>query len=795
MVTNISGNPTVSELLQRARETTLAAFTHQELPFEKLVEELQPERSLSQQPLFQVMLAFQNFRETSLALSNLNPKAGAGHLNVASTNFDLTLTAVEDGDRVAGMVEYARDLYDRESIVRLMGHLRRLLEEMAARPESQVLDLPLLTDQERDQIVELNRTAAGGVTEKCLHALFEKQVDLVPDRVAGSDEVGEISYGELNRRANQLAAYLRKRGVQAEVRVGICLKRGLDLLVGLLGILKAGGVFVPLDAAYPADRLTFMLGDAAVRLIVTQEGLKGLFGSMETELICLDGDRREIIRESEEKIAGGVGGENLAYVIYTSGSTGLPKGTMITHESVVNLVTAAVGKFSLERDSRFFQFASLSFDVAIEEIFPVLSIGGAVVLESDKLLYSYADLAQALERQNVTTIELPTIYWVEWMRELSRMQRRAPRSLDLLIIGGERISPEIWKEWREQGVPLLHVFGVTEVAVTSLVYPIPADFGAVESLSEIPIGRPIANTEAYILDSGLQPAPPRIPGEMYLGGIGIARGYLDRPELTAERFVPSPFGTQPGGRLYRTGDLARYSLDGSIEFIGRIDHQVKIRGYRIELAEIESVLIQFPAIGECVVLAREDESGDKRLVAYLVPKEGDVANVSELRQFLKRRLPAYMAPSSFVILESLPLSPHGKVDRRALPAPDKNDAAPGGMRVAPDTPIEKDVARIFSEALKVEDVGIYDDFFALGGHSLLVTQVIGRLNRAFQVELSIRDLFDAPTVSGLVAAIVERQAGQFGDELLSQMLADLEALPEDGEDAIFNDPAERLIIA
>jgi amino acid adenylation domain-containing protein len=552
----------------------------------------------------------------------------------------------------------------------------------------------------------------------------------------------------------------------------------VEILVALLGVLKAGGAYLPLDPKYPAERLSFMLTDSAIRLIVTQEKLRNLSEATQTELICLDSDRHEIAAESEQHINSGVDGTNLAYVIYTSGSTGQPKGAMIAHQSVSNLIIGAVDKFRLKHDSKFLQFASLSFDVAVEEIFPVWSVGGAVVMQSDDLLYSYSDLAKVIERHGVTTVELPTIYWREWIRDLSRAQRRAPGCLRLVIIGGESISPEILKEWRDHRVPLLHVYGVTEVAVTSTVYPVPSDLDHEENLSEIPIGRPIANTEVYLVGGILQSMPIRVPGEMYLGGAGIARGYLNRPELTAVRFIPSPFGRQPGSRLYKTGDLARYLGDERIEFAGRIDYQLKIRGHRIEPAEMESALMQMPAVGECIVIAREVSPDDKRLVAYLVLKEGEAVTAHELRQFLKPRLPAHLIPSSFVILESLPLSPHGKVDRQALPAPGDHDLEPGTMYVAPSTPIEEEVAQIFREVLKVEKVGIYDDFFALGGHSLLVTQVISRANSAFQIKLPIRTLFNSPTVEGLVVAIVERQAEQLADDDLSQLLADLADLKE-----------------
>jgi amino acid adenylation domain-containing protein len=783
MVADVSGNPTASDLLRQVRETTIGAFAHQDLPFEKLVEELQPERGVGQ-PLFQVMFTLQNFLEGPLAISNL--KVRKERVELSSAKFELDLTIEEDGDQVTGTIEYARDLYERETVILMSGHLTRLLEGMVADRERRVSDIPLLTEQEWAQVLEWNSAAVEYAAEKCLHEMFEEQARLAPDRVAGVDEMGAISYGELNRQSNRLGNYLRRHGVGPEARVGICLERGTSMLVGLLGILKAGGAYAPLDPAYPAERLAFLLDDATVQLIVTQEKLRGLLESTKTALISIDGDFGAIARESEKNLDSGVTRENLAYVIYTSGSTGRPKGAMVTHQSVVNLVADARGKFRLERDSKFFQFASLSFDVAVEEIFPTLSVGGVVALQSDNLLYSYSDLAEAIERHEVTTIELPTVYWREWMSDLSGRQRTAPRSLNLMIIGGERISPEVLKEWRESQVPLLHVYGVTEVAVTSTVYPVPADLGGEAGPTEIPIGRPMANTEVYLLDDRLQPTPLRIPGEMYLGGVGLARGYLNRPDLTAERFVPSLFGIRPGSRLYKTGDLVRSSLDGCMEFIGRIDRQIKIRGHRIEPVEIESVLMQLPSVSECVVVAHGGEPDDRRLVAYLVLKEGAAETALELRRFMKQMLPAYLVPSSFVILEALPLSPHGKVDRQALPPPGIHDVALSGESVAPATPIEEDVARIFGAVLGIDDVGIYDDFFALGGHSLLMTQVISRVNNAFRIELPIRALFDAPTVSGVVAAIVESQIGQSEDDVLSQMLAELEMLPDDEMDAAFN---------
>ena len=769
MVTDLSGNPTVRELLRQVRETAIGAFSHQDLPFEKLVEELQPERSLNRQPLFQVMFSFENHQEDSLATPN--PGAGNERIEVDQVRFELALTIIEEGNRIIGVVEYAVDLYERESMIRLSEHLTRLLETVTADRECRVLDIPLLTEPEWEQVLAWNRTAVEYAAEQRIHEIFEEQAGRAPDRIAGVAEAGEITFGELNRRANQLGAYLRRYGVGAEVRVGICMERGLEMLVGLLGILKAGGAYVPLDPAYPEERLSFMLEDAAVRLIVTQEKLGGLLRGISAVSICIDGDRDEIALESEENIDCGVKSENLAYVIYTSGSTGRPKGTMITHRSVVNLVSDAVRKFRLEQDSRFLQFASLSFDVTVEEIYPALSIGGSVVLQSDNMSYSYSDLARTIERREVTTVELPTVYWCEWMRELSRRRTRAPRCLALVIIGGERVSPEILKEWKEHDAPLLHVYGVTEAAVTSMVYPVPRELSAGSSFAEIPIGSPMANTEVYLLDKRLGPMPPRIPSEMYLGGVGAARGYLNRPELTAESFVPSPFGEQPGSRLYKTGDLARCAvapptpptpptpltpltpLNGCIEFVGRIDHQVKIRGFRVELGEIEAVLNEHGSVKQSVVVASEDERGGQRLIGYVVG--GDGATAQSLKRHVRERLPEYMVPEAILLLEEIPLTANGKIDRKRLPEVKGEDRETEQEYVIPRTPAEEILAGIFEEVLKLERVGIRDDFFELGGHSLLATQVVSRVGNTLGVEIGVGSIFENRTVERIASRIEE----------------------------------------
>jgi amino acid adenylation domain-containing protein len=763
MRTDLSGNPSFSELARREREVALGAYGYQELPFEKLVEELNPQRDLSRSPLFQVMMVLERAgRETlelpGVKLSGVGAAAGIGGLAQAA-QFDLTLSITDLGRELAGAVEYSLDLFDAGTVERMINHYTILLNEIARDSERPISELSLLSEQEREQVVlGWNQTTKAYPEDQCVHQLFERRMELTPEGVAVVSDEGCLSYGELNRRANQLARYLRGLGVGPESVIGVCLERSVEMLIGLFGALKAGGAYLPLDPDYPPDRLSFMLEDAAARLIVTQEKLGILFRTAPVELVCIDVRRGDIARESEENIDSEVKVENLAYVIYTSGSTGRPKGTMVTHRSMVNLASDVVGKFRLRRQSRFLQFASLSFDVAVEEIFPVLSIGGSVVLLPDEESYSFGELTETIKRNEITTMELPTVYWREWMRELLKANRRAPRCLDLVITGDERITTEVFREWKQHEVSLLHVYGVTEATVNSIIYQVPEDFAEGESLAAIPIGRPIANTEVYLLDERLDPMPLGIPGEAYLGGIGVSRGYLNRPEMTAERFVPSPFGKEAGSRLYRSGDLARASESGWIEFIGRADEQVKLRGYRIELGEIEARLASHPRIREAVAQVREDYPGDKRLVAYYTVDltEGLRSSVDAeaLRIYLTSALPAYMIPSAYVELESLPLTPNGKLNRRALPPPD--DTGGASEYEAPVGEIETTLARIWAKELKLSRVGRHDNFFTLGGHSLLALKLIERM-RSEGLQSDVRTLFANPTPAEYAAAIEDME--------------------------------------
>ncbi|MEG4330816.1 amino acid adenylation domain-containing protein [Microcoleus sp. AT9_A2] len=755
--TDVSGDPTFRELLQRVREVTLGAYAHQDLPFEKLVEELQPDRSLSYNPVFQVMFQLQNNPMPPLDLPGLTLSLLDVETN--TTQFDLSLDLEELGERLQASVEYSTDLFDRATITRMLGHLQTLLEGIVPNPEQRLWSLPLLTAVEKQQLLEWNNTFAQYPQDKCIHQLFEEAVSRSPDAVAVVFEGEELSYRELNARANQLARHLRSLGVEPEVLVGICVERSPLMVIGLLGVLKAGGAYVPLDPNYPKERLAFMLEDSSVQVLLAQEKLLEKLPPHSARVVCLDSGWEEIAFYSSENPRSGVKPENLAYVIYTSGSTGKPKGVLIEHRSLVNYTTAAIAEYGIEKRDRVLQFASISFDASAEEMYPCLTSGATLVLRTDSMLDSAGVFWEKCRTWKLTVLSLPTAYWHELTALLSQETLVLAPSLRLTIIGGEKALPERLKTWIErvgQQVRLVNTYGPTEATVVATICELSA---ADATLRELPIGRPIGNVQTYILDCNGQPVPTGIPGELHVGGAGLARGYLNRPELTAEKFIPSPFSNEPGSRLYKTGDLTRYRPDGNIEYVSRIDNQVKIRGFRIELAEIEAALSQHPAVLESAVLVWFEANARKRLVAYLVPDARLGAGTgapplqlssSELRQFLQERLPEYMVPSAFVLLESLPLTNNGKVDRKALPAPDRDRPELEEAFATPSTAIEKILAEIWAQVLGLEQVGIDDNFFELGGDSILSIQVISQANRA-GLRLTPKQLFQHQTIAQLAA--------------------------------------------
>ncbi|MGH7846680.1 MAG: non-ribosomal peptide synthetase [Candidatus Binatia bacterium] len=770
--TDLSGNPTFRQLVACVREVCLSAYEHQDLPFEKLVEELHPERNLTHNPLFQVTFALQNTPKSPLELVGLTTTTVAVDPGIA--RFDLHLFLEEDENTLTGYLNYNTDLFNPETISRMAAHFQRLLEAIVADPDQRIGELPLLTEAEQNQLlVEWNSTQRLYPNDKSIHQLFEEQAERAPEAVAVDYEDQQLSYRELNGRANRLAHYLKKHGVRPGMVIGVCLERSPETIVALLGILKAGGAYLPLDPAEPEDRLGFMLVDAKVRLVLTQEKFRGQI--QHPLMVCLNKDSGEISCHSAENSHGEAAPEDLAYVMYTSGSTGQPKGVEVTHRGVLRLLFG-VDYARFDAAQTFLHLAPFSFDASTFEIWGALLHGAKCVLFPGTLPAA-SELGALLHKYNITSLWLTASLFNTVIDE-------APQALSgiaQLLIGGEALSVSHVRRALTllPHTEIVNGYGPTEGTTFTCCYPIPRQLD--DSASSIPIGRPIANTQVYVLDSHLAPVPVGVTGELYIGGDGLARGYLNRPELTADRFIPNPFSHEPGARLYKTADLARYRPDGNIEFLGRIDHQVKIRGFRIEPGEIEAVLCLHPAVREVVVLAHEHSLGERSLIAYVVSAREPPPTTSELRSFLKQKLPDYMIPSTFVFLSSLPLTPNGKVDRGALPLPDHTRRELEQSFVAPGTPVEELLATIWTEVLKLAPVGIHDNFFDLGGHSLLATQVIARVREALHVDLPLRALFEKPTVAELAPIITDHQSGSIvvKDKDLVTLLAELESMPEE----------------
>lgn len=738
--TDMSGNLSFRQLLSRVREVTLGAYAHEDLPYQKLVKTLQPERNISQNPLFQVAFVLEPpmpSLKSGCTLSQLDIQTDAA-------KFDLTLELDDRPEGIIGRWEYNTDLFDASTISRMIGHFQTILAGIVANPRARISELPLLTERERQQLlVEWNNTFGEYPQDKCIHQLFEEQVERSPDAIALVFEGEQLTYQELNARANQLAHYLQTLGVGAEVLVGICVERSLEMVVGLLGILKAGGAYVPLDPDYPQERLSFMLADTQLKVLLTQEKLVESLIPNQARVVCLDTHWQSISLENQNNFNSTVSSENLSYVIYTSGSTGTPKGVAVTHQAVNRLVKNT-NYIQLTPSDRVAQAANIAFDAATFEIWGALLSGAKLVIITKSVLLSPPEFAFNIHYHQVSILFLTTALF----NQLASFVPQAFSSLRCLLFGGEAVDPKWVKQVLDKGAPqqLLHVYGPTENTTFSSWYLVE---DLLTTTTTIPIGRAISNTQIYLLDQNLQPVPIGVPGELHIGGAGLARGYLNRPELTEEKFIPNPYSNEPGDRLYKTGDRVRYLSDGNIEFLGRIDNQVKIRGFRIELGEIEAAIAQHPTVQETVVLAREDIPDRKYLAAYIAPTQSEATTTSELRRFLKTQLPDYMVPSAFVILCALPLTPNGKVDRKSLPAPDINSLIQKADFVAPQTPTEELLASIWAKVLGVAQVGINDNFFELGGHSILATQLLSQVNDSCKVELPLSKLFEAPTVASL----------------------------------------------
>ncbi|HSK75928.1 MAG TPA: amino acid adenylation domain-containing protein, partial [Thermoanaerobaculia bacterium] len=741
-----SGDPSFRELLGRVREASVGAFAHQDLPFEKVVEELRPERDLSRSPLFQVMFILQNLRAEPVKLPGL--VLAPQPWEVTTAKLDLTLSLFEGAGHLTGSIEWNTDLFERATIERMAGHLKILLAGIAADPEKRLSELPLLSGAERRQILsEWNETARDWPRETLIHELFEQQAARRPEAVAVTFAGERWTYRDLDLRANRLAHHLRRLGVGPETRVGLAVERSAEMVSALLGVLKAGGAYVPLDPSHPAERLGMVLDDSAVSVLLTEEKLLSVLPPVNARIVCLDRDGEAIAAESAEAPERLGSEENLAYVIYTSGSTGRPKGVELPHRAVVNFLRAMAERPGLGEADAVPALTTLSFDIAGLEIYLPLAVGGRIEVVGRDEAADGARLAARLASSGATAAQATPATW----RMLLESGWEGLPGLKVLC-GGEALPRDLAQELLARGVELWNVYGPTETAVWSAVGEVTPGEGPVR------LGRPIANTEFFIVDPGGGPVPVGVAGELRIGGEGLARGYLARPELTAERFVPHPWSARPGARLYRTGDLVRFREGGELEFLGRIDHQVKVRGFRIELGEIEAALARHPAVRQAVAAVHE-EGGDKRLVAWLVP-EGTAPTPGGLRDFLRRSLPEYMVPGAFVALPALPLPPSGKVDRKALPAPETG--GPGEADAAPLTPVEEVVAAIWAEVLRRERVGARESFFDLGGHSLLATQVISRVRTALGVDLPLQRMFESPTVAGLARAVEEARREREG---------------------------------
>ncbi len=767
---DLSGDPPFRELLARVRRSTLEAYAHQDLPFERLVGELGGKRDLSRSPLFQVLFQVQNAPASSLDLPGLT----LSPLEMANetTTFDLVVSAWDTPQVLAISWKLNVDLFDVSRVERMAGHFATLLAGVVADEERRLSELPLLTGSERHQIlVEWGAPVLPVLEEAfCLHERFEARAAATPEADAVTFGGERMSYGELNRRANRLAHHLRALGIGPGSLVGLCLERSLDTVAAILGVLKAGGAYLPLDPAYPPERLAFALEDSRAAVLVTETRLAPVLpGQLDARTVLLDGvDVERIGREREDNPGARTAPEDPAYVIYTSGSTGRPKGVLVSHANVARLFTSTDGWFGFGPDDVWTLFHSYSFDFSVWEIWGALLYGGRLVVVPYAVSRSPEDFLALLRRERVTVLnQTPSAFY-----QLARTEERAPAqsdlSLRLVVFGGEALEIGNLRPWFERygdrRPRLVNMYGITETTVHVTGRPLRTE--DLETAGRSVIGCPIPDLRLRVLDPWLQPVPIGVPGEVYVGGAGVAAGYLGRPELTAERFLPDPSGAA-GERLYRTGDLAVYLPDGDLEYLGRIDHQVKVRGFRIELGEIEAALAAHPAVQEAVVAAHGEDGAERRLVAYVVPRPAAGITLSEARELLARTLPDHMLPAALVTLDRLPLTPSGKVDRRALPAPAGDRTGLGREYAAPRTELERSLVDLWREVLRIDRVGLHDDFFEMGGNSISAALAANRLQEELGAGVPVVAFFEAPTPAALAAWLLRSGTAHEAEETAS----------------------------
>ncbi len=750
---DLSGGPSFREVLRRVRRSALGAYANQDVPFEQLVAALDPKRDPSRTPLFQVMFALQNapLPEVRTPGLTLSPVA----VGSVSSKFDLTLSVAETDAGLDASLEYSSDLFEAATADRILAHLGALLQSALEDPDRLVADLPMLTERERKEFDRWNETGVD-LPPVGVHQLFEDQAARTPMAVAVGFEGQTLSYADLNARANRLARHLRGLGVRPGVTAGLCVERGPDMVVGLLGILKAGGAYVPLDPAFPPARIGLMLESSGVPVLVTQDALRGRLAGHRGAFVCLDSDREDIGRQGDEDFDPGATADDLAYVIYTSGSTGTPKGVMIPHRALTNFLLSMAREPGLGASDTLLAVTTLSFDIAALELLLPLVVGARVEIVSREVAMDGRRLALAL--RGATIMQATPASW----RLLLESGWEGSPGLTILC-GGESLPRDLARRLLNKGKAVWNLYGPTETTVWSTLAKVEAGPGSV------PIGRPIANTRVYVLDGRRNRVPVGVTGELYLGGAGLAKGYHDRPDLTAERFVDDPFTGSRGARMYRTGDLARFRPGGVIECLGRTDGQVKVRGYRVELGDVEAGLSTHPGVSAAAALAADDPAGFKKLVGYIVPKS-EVPDAADLRSWLKERLPEYMIPAAFVVLKTMPMTPNGKVDRRALPAPDHAELASATPAVAPRDEVEARLARVWEDVLEVKPVGVNQSFFDLGGHSLLAIRLLGRIEEEFGRRLALASLFRGPTVEEQ-AHVLRAESRSTADGVWSPLVA------------------------
>ncbi|HXM64756.1 MAG TPA: amino acid adenylation domain-containing protein [Terriglobales bacterium] len=745
---DLSDDPTFRDLLARSYATTLEAIERGSSSLADWIEELTSELGV-EAPTFQLSFSYE--------LNNPRLERAAAQVPVESSipdaPVDLHLAIDDDGEELSVRLLYAKELFDAADIDRTLHNLETLLQAVAQDSDQRVSTLPLLTEQEQRQIVvEWNQNIQDYPRDKCLHELLEDQAERASASPAVVQGKKQLTYREFNERANQLAHYLQSCGVGCGVTVGIRLDPTFDFAVALIAVLKSGGACLPLDPKYPQERLTYMLEDSQAQVLITQKG-PGSEVPAGCRTLILSELADTLSAQPRTNTNSGATPNNIAYVLYTSGSTGKPRGVLLPHAGLVNYTTSAARMFGIGPSDRMMQFCSISFDIAIEEMYTTWLSGAALVLRTEEMSLAVPEFLAWVERQKITILDLPTAYWHEWVHHFSELKQPVPPSVRLVIVGGEKASAKSLAAWSKSvrgRVRWINTYGPTEASICVTAFE--PNFASEDAIPEnIPVGRPLPNCRVYLLDRQLNPVPVGVPGELHVGGVCVSQGYHNRPELTAQKFIADPFSKEPGARMYKTGDMARYLPSGDIEFLGRGDDQVKIRGFRVELGEIEAALAKHPKVAEVAVVAREDVPGDKRLIAYVVPARNAQPTPTELRHYLQQHLPDYMVPSDCVLLDAMPLTPNGKVDRRGLPAP--QNAAPSPETVAASDAFQSQLVGVWEEVLGRKPIGIRDNFFELGGHSLLAARLMHRIGRTMNKTVPLALLFEAPTIEQLAATL------------------------------------------